>query len=160
MAQATPTDASLIAELQAETEALQQFKDLLQTEQKALVAGDVAQLTALSQTKLEQVSRLNQLAANRLQRAAECGLNADRTSMEKWATKNGPTAMAAWRDVLAMAEEARRINELNGTLIQTHLQHNHQALSTLLAAASQANLYGPDGQNTPNASSRGIIGKA
>ena len=160
MAQAIPTDASLIAELKSETEALQQFKALLQTEQQALVAGDVAQLTSLSQTKLEQVIHLNQLAAKRLQRAAERGLNADRTSMEKWAVENGPAAMNAWRDVLAMAEEARRLNELNGTLIQTHLRHNHQALSVLLSAINQANLYGPDGQNTPTASSRGIIGKA
>lgn len=164
MAASRPADALLIAELQAEEKALQEFKALLATEQKAIIEGDAEGLLTLSQSKLELVERLNRHAAERLRHIVALGLNANRSSMQEWAVKTGQTALAAWDATLAAARDAQQTNQINGALIQTHLQHNQQALSALLAAANQANLYGPDGQpkNTPTGSNgpRGIIGKA
>jgi len=154
----------LIAALRAEEVALQEFKTLLASEQNAIIAGDIESLNAISQSKLELVERLNRLSAERMQGIAALGLSADRTSMEGWAEKAGSEALTAWHEMLDAAQAAHQANKINGTLIQTHLQHNQQTLSALLAAANQASLYGPNGQatNPPVGSSgaRGIIGKA
>lgn len=163
MAPSASVDTLLLAGLQAETRALQEFKATLQAEQNALIGGDVAALTALSPSKLQQVENLNRLAAERLEHIAALGLSADRKGMEQWAAAAGTAADAAWRAMLAAAGAAHQANQMNGTLIQTRLQHNQQALTVLLAAANKANLYGPDGQPqgaAPGGQSRGIIGKA
>lgn len=164
MAQSDSIATLLLAGLQAEEQAFHDFRTTLQAEQQALIAGDIAALTAISTSKLKQVEHLNRLAAQRLERIVTLGLTADRNGMEKWAAQAGTAATEAWRSMLATASEAHQANQINGTLIQNHLQHNQQAMSALLAASNQANLYGPDGQpkNTPpgGGSSRGIIGKA
>lgn len=154
----------LLAGLQAEEQAFRDFSDTLQAEQQALIAGDIAALTEISASKLKQVEHLNRLATQRLERIVTLGLSADRDGMEQWAAHTGTAAVAAWHSMLAVAGQAHRANQINGTLIQNRLQTNKQMMSSLLAASSQANLYGPDGQpqNTSagGGSSRGIIGKA
>jgi flagellar biosynthesis protein FlgN len=47
---------------------------------------------------------------------------------------------------MELARRAHSLNQENGALIRTRMQHNQQALSVLLAAPDQAGLYGPDGQ--------------
>jgi len=164
LAQTDSVDNLVLAGLRAELKALQEFKATLQAEQKALVDGDVATLTALSQSKLEQIDHLNHLATERLDRIASLGFAANRQGMNKWAEHMGTTALETWRSVLEITSEARKANQINGTLIQTRLQHNQQALAALLAASNRASLYGPDGQpeGAPQGSgtARSIIGKA
>jgi flagellar biosynthesis/type III secretory pathway chaperone len=55
-----------------------------------------------------------------------------------------------------MAEKARALNQTNGKLIATRLASNQQALATLMAAANQAALYGPDGQARPLGGGRSL----
>jgi flagellar biosynthesis/type III secretory pathway chaperone len=163
LAQSDSIATLLLAGLQAEEQAFHDFRTTLQAEQQALIAGDIAALTAISTSKLKQVEHLNRLAAQRLERIVTLGLTADRNGMEKWAAQTGTAAVEAWHSMLAVAGEAHQANQINGTLIQNRLQTNQQMMSALLAASNQANLYGPDGQpkNTPpGGSSRGIIGKA
>jgi len=164
LAQTDSVDNLVLAGLRAELKALQEFKATLQAEQKALVGGDIATLTALSQSKLEQIDRLNHLATERLDRIASLDFAANRQGMNKWAEHMGTAALGTWRSVLEITSEAHQANQINGTLIQTRLQHNQQALAALLAASNRASLYGPDGQpeGAPQGSgtARSIIGKA
>jgi flagella synthesis protein FlgN len=61
-----------------------------------------------------------------------------------------------WDAVVALAGEAKERNRINGQLITERLQNNQQALTTLLAAAEHPQIYGPDGQSRPTASSRNL----
>ncbi|OGV73801.1 MAG: hypothetical protein A3B82_02920 [Methylophilales bacterium RIFCSPHIGHO2_02_FULL_57_10] len=164
MAQTESVDNLVLVGLRAELKALQEFKATLQAEQKALVAGDVATLTALSQSKLDQIDHLNRLATKRLDHIASLGFTANRHGMDEWAEHMGTAALDVWRSLLKITSEAHQANQVNGTLIQTHLQHNQQALAVLLAATNRASLYGSDGQpeGAPQGggAARGIIGKA
>ena len=67
--------------------------------------------------------------------------------MTKWLRGGGnPHIAELWRQLLALAEKARELNQLNGNMIDTRLRNNQQALAILQAAANQSALYGPDGQ--------------
>jgi flagella synthesis protein FlgN len=154
----------LIATLRSEAEALQSFKSLLDAEQKSILAGEIASLEDIAQSKLQLVEQLNRFSAERQHLIISLGIGSDRASLQQWADNAGSSAREAWITLLKAAEEAQQANSFNGALIQTHLQHNQQALAALLAAANQASLYGPDGQKTttanPASSGRSIIGKA
>lgn len=78
--------------------------------------------------------------------------------MESWIERHaGPgNAKRDWQTLLSLAEKASALNRTNGKLIATRLAHNQQALSTLLAAANQAALYGPDGQARPVGGGRSL----
>lgn len=156
----SPADNTALAALQAEQHAFREFSATLKAEQKALIADDIAGLTSLSALKQKQVEQLNELAAERLERIAALGFSGDRAGMEQWAQYNGSAALEAWHALLAVAELAHHANQVNGSLIQSRMQHNKQMLSALLAASSHTSLYGPDGQRANSAGTGGIIGKA
>lgn len=156
-----PVLSVLITEIQV----LQKFKSTLQTEQQSLVDGNVNALTELSQSKIDQVERLNKLAALRLQKLSSQGFSPDRNGMDLWAIRTGNAATQAWQSMLSVASEARQVNKINGDLIQSRLHTNRQALSALLSIADRASLYGPDGQRhgafqAGSGAGSGIIGKA
>jgi flagellar biosynthesis/type III secretory pathway chaperone len=163
MSEPDSANTRLIALLRTEARAFEAFASTLQAEQESLVKNDIETLTALAQTKQQQIDRLNQLADQRLQAIAQLGHPRNRAGMEAWALQAGRDAVEAWQAVLQSAAEVHRINRINGDLIDTHLQRNRQALHAVLRASGHASLYGPDGQ--PDAipgggTSRGIIGKA
>ena len=142
---------SFIAGLRAEFQAFQAFSDLLESEQAALVQGDIEALVGIAQRKAEQVSALAQLAEarNRYLRAST-GMT-DQLGIAAWQEKFDPQkrsgAVRVWEDLLDLARSAKRLNEQNGALINLNLQHNQQALAVLRGAANQTlDLYGPDGQ--------------
>ena len=163
MAQADSSlEGKILAGLLDETQAFRNFSDTLQTEQTTLIDGDIAALTALSTEKQNQVALLNRMADERLKRINALGFGSDVNGMESWIAQSTTAIQDAWRTLLEVAAAARQLNQANGALIQTRMQHNQQALGALLAAANQSKLYGPDGQAHPPASggTRGIIGKA
>lgn len=134
---------------------LRGFLVLLEREQQALVAGDVDRLLPLADEKNDAFGRLARLGAARAGKLAEAGLGADRQGMEAWLARQ-PEARPAWEALLALAGRASDLNRSNGQLIATRLAHNQQALSTLLAAANQGELYGPDGQARPVGGGRSL----
>lgn len=132
--------ASLLAE---ESDVLRRFLTLLEREQALLAAGDVDALAALAPEKsafAEQLAHLAQRRESQLA-AAKC------PRMGDWLARPGNGGLAAaWQQLLGLAAQAKALNETNGSLIALRLQHNQQALATLLAATNQAMTYGPDGQ--------------
>lgn len=146
--------------LHQEQAALDRFIDLLKQEQAALVSADVEALIGLSDHKLKLADQLNTLARARITMLASAGFAADAAGVAGWLATQPQTVAHAWHQLLASAQDAQRLNQTNGKLIQTHLQHNQQALTALLSAANRADVYGPDGQSRSGAApSQRSIGK-
>ncbi len=137
-----------IAELLSqELQSLQAFVGLLHKEQTLLVSGVSEGLTSLAAEKSRTAIALGRLSTARDQGLARIHLPTGRAGMDAWAISNAGVAnQRDWDQLLALAAEAKALNEANGKLIALHLQHNQQALSVLLAAADQTATYGPDGQ--------------
>lgn len=151
----SPSLQNLIAE---EVAQLRNFLVLLEQEQQALATGDVERLLPLAGDKNKLFGRLAQLGEARGKALAAFGFAADRQGMEGWLGRQTDAGGAGrtWQELLTLAEKARALNQINGKLIATRLADNQQALSTLMAAANQAALYGPDGQTRPVGSGRSL----
>jgi flagella synthesis protein FlgN len=154
----TPTPSALQNLLSEEAGQLRGFLVLLEKEQQALAEGDVDRLVPLAAEKTEAFGRLSRLGEARGQALAAAGLTADRQGMEAWLRQHTEFQQArkTWQALLALAEKASALNQTNGKLIATRLAHNQQALATLMAAANQAALYGPDGQARPLGGGRSL----
>lgn len=140
-----------------ELDALRAFVALLKLEQESLVAGQVDALLGLIEQKSALATRLSDCSAQREAALAQLALPPGRAGMEAW-FETAPAAAESrqrWSDLLPLAAAARELNELNGKLIGTRLQHNQQALTALLGAAEQAMTYGPDGHTQLGGSSGG-----
>lgn len=161
--QSSSTNALLTEALTEEVDGFNKFKALLLTEQDALIRGDVAALSEITETKDIYAQKLNELAANRTQLVNSLGFSDTREGMAQWVNQSSVQMVNLWNALLKLAKEIQRMNEVNGKLINTRLQYTQQSLSALLTAVNQANLYGPTGQPNaapPSGNVRGIIGKA
>jgi flagella synthesis protein FlgN len=143
-------DAPLLRAVTAEMDVVQSFVDLLGVEQAALASGDTDQLPALIEKKNHFASQLGILATERNSILAAQGYAADRAGIEAWCEKHPrQTAVAeAWKKTIALASEARELNNINGKLITLRMQHNAKALEALRGGSNSLDLYGPDGQAT------------
>lgn len=144
--------AELARSLDAELAGFRDFVQALRTEQEALVQGDVDGLIELARLKSEKVVLLSQLAERRNRFIASQGADPRHGGMTNWlqrqkAGQTAPHLAQTWTQLLEQAEIARQLNQVNGTMIESRLRNNQQALAVLQAAANQSlNLYGPDGQ--------------
>ena len=138
-----------IAELIAiELDVLRQFVDVLQREQAALTDGQTDSLMALAEEKVRYAEHLAALNKRRDEKLRAAGLSNGGAGMKAWRAIGNISAKTQneLANVIELAKEARRLNELNGQLVSDRMQHNQQALNVLLSAAKQSTLYGPDGQ--------------
>lgn len=141
---ATVISGGLLAELEAETSLVNRFIALLKTEQRALKEGFVESLKQFAQEKSNLVTDLRRRQSKRELEAS----TAEGAGIEAWiARQGGVPATRRWLELLDQAREARRLNHINGILIDTLMRNNRQALNILQGAARRATLYGPDGLN-------------
>ena len=139
--------AEITSRLHTERDAWRAFVTLLETEQQALLGGQIEQLLTLAGSKTQAVHELNKLADTR-------SVESEPSGMETWlqtrAADRGQGTEGrgqVWRDIRQLSTHAQQLNRTNGELIQSKLRHNQQALTVLhLAARSASGLYGPDGQ--------------
>lgn len=144
---APPSD--LAKNLEAELRAYQDFIQVLQTEQDALVQGNIDPLLELARIKSGKVVVLSQLAESRARFLGAQGCAQEQDGMTRWLQQHdnkNPQIAELWRQLLTLAENAQQLNQINGGMIDTRLRNNQQALAILQAAANQGALYGPDGQ--------------
>ena len=113
---------------------------LLHDETRALCAGDVGVLERQAGEKLAQVRSLERLFAER-----------QRLVGRRSSGSTSPNA-AALRLLHERAAEAKRLNALNGRLIDRHQQYASRSLAALRNAAGFPSLYGADGQSSQLAS--------
>lgn len=137
------------------------FVELLKKEQAMLVEGNVDGLLPLVDQKSAFTARLGELGDARESIINEAGAGSGRSGMETFLSRQPAdrALRSRWEALLAVASEAQALNQTNGKLIRLHLQHNQQAMNTLLAAANQATTYGPDGHQRPAGSGR-FLGSA
>ena len=147
--------------LAAELLKLQEFRTLLAREQTLLQSGDAEGLLGLTENKSALATRLGELLGEREQVLTSAGFKAGREGMEAWLASQPAKAAARveWQQLLRLAEEARREHDINGKLIAIHLQHNQQALATLMSAGGRPLTYGPDGQQRVGGGGR-VLGSA
>lgn len=139
--------AALQQTVAAEAQTVAQFVDLLKLEQASLSSGNTDELPAYAEQKMGFAARLNALAAQRNAALAALGFTADRAGVDAWCAQHPGDAATAWAAVLSLAADARRLNRLNGDLIQIRLRYNAKALEALRGGSDSLNLYGPDGQS-------------
>lgn len=146
----TPERAAFLADLQAEVAAFEALCRVLDSEQACLLRSDADALLALTELKSREVDRLAALADARTRYLRSQQLPADHSGMARLLQSEqgsaAPELARTWGRLVALAEQARALNETNGGLIATRLNHNRAALDALLSAARALNTYGPDGQ--------------
>lgn len=141
--------AGFAENLAAETEALQRFVQILQSEQEALTQGDIDKLVEYARLKSEQVVRLSQLGANRQRILKQYGLGSAQNDISQVIRREDPDGRRCleqhWDNLLDLAKHAQDTNRLNGAMIESQLKRNQQALAILQESAKQTSLYGKDG---------------
>ena len=134
--------------------ALSRLQELLQSEQTALKDGAVDALPDLINDKARIISEITILADSRHSALTAVGREASETSMQEWIAAAGNDAeKQQWSQLLALADEVKELNRLNGVLINKHTQTNQQMMS-LFSGMVGNNFYGPDGQSSIKANAR------
>ncbi len=156
---ATQADLHRIAILiDGERALMRRILDILEQEEKLLIAGESDALLALVREKSEVYQLLQRQHDGRAMLLGRLRLpNSDASVRTLCASM--PDTLARWDEVLAFAREARERNDINGKLITERMHHNQAALSVLLTAADQPQLYGADGAARPTGGGR-ILGSA
>ncbi len=135
-----PAVAEITSHLHTERDALRAFVTLLETEQQALLGGQIEELLILAGDKTRAVHELNKLTDTR-------SVGIERGGMEAWLQTHAAGSLPLWHDIRQLSAHAQQMNRINGELIQSKLRHNQQALTVLhLVARSASGLYGSDGQ--------------
>jgi flagella synthesis protein FlgN len=152
--------AAFVAALDAELAGYGELCQLLRAEQTSLERGDIDQLQQITDLKVQQVERLAALGATRAGYLRDLQLSANPDGMQAWLRTHAGAQRSAlsrtWQRLLEAASEARTLNDLNGGLVATRLNHSQAALAALHAAGRQHLVYGPDGQNEFRASNRDL----
>jgi flagella synthesis protein FlgN len=147
MASATLDPATLIDALRVETAGYRALITVLEAEREALRAADPDQLSTLTAAKLDHVSALHGLASARVTRLAEAGWSDMNTAIEALAkAPDGEVVGREWASLVALAANARTLNDVNGRLIANQRRHFDSALQALLQAAGVPPVYGADGR--------------
>lgn len=117
----------------------------LNEEQVALKTGNTDPLEKITPTKNRHLESLARLGQQRNQLLRSGRFAEDREGLSGWAKANGKEALVD--NFLALADEARELNRLNGQLIALRLNSTQSALAALTPhRASEHGLYGPKGQ--------------
>ena len=154
-------ESRLLGLVEQELEQVERFLLVLKKEQDALRVGDIEPVSDINQEKTSLADSLARLGEARRVLLAQVGAEGDRKGTSQWIDEFAPATPLAytWSRLLAVANEARQVNSLNGQLISMRLAHASQALEVLTHSAQRPTLYGPDGQ-TSSQSGRRIIDAA
>lgn len=154
---ARPGD-EIAAFLAEEAKELAGFVELLRQEQALLESGNIDPLPALAVQKAMVADQLTATSARREQALIEGGFSSGRDAVVRWLAADAGKDQARdnWHRLLDLLATARTLNETNGKLIAVRMQHNQQALATLMSAADRLATYGPDGQQKTTGSGRSL----
>lgn len=153
-----PDQQRLALLIEAEAIQLGEFLHLLEREEELLVAGHTDALLGLAADKNERYRQLQRLNEERTRLLLRSGHGVSDSAIRKICA-GLPRVLARWDEVLVSARQASARNALNGQLILERMAGNQAALTVLLAAADQPQLYDAAGQARPRGSGR-ILGSA
>ncbi|WP_293779196.1 flagella synthesis protein FlgN [uncultured Oxalicibacterium sp.] len=148
------------ATLKTEQEALLALTGLLEQEQQLLIAANIERIATLTEPKAQAAVRMAELATERYEALTAAGYEGSEAGMKTWLSSQAatPAHNKDWNDLLTMAETAKELNRVNGTLINKQLARNQHALDVLQHGTEHGNpVYGPSGQKTSKSIGRHII---
>ncbi|CAM5190691.1 Flagella synthesis protein FlgN OS=Castellaniella defragrans OX=75697 GN=HNR28_000428 PE=3 SV=1 [Castellaniella defragrans] len=136
---------TLLRCMDAQSALLDDFIQTLQAEGQLLLEtpSDEA-LGTLTSRKNDYARRLSELDQARSQQLAELGYTDTRDSIEA-ACAAHPDLRAAFDALWQRAGQARTLNEQNGQVLHTFIEHNQRALTTLRTLMGE-NLYDARGR--------------
>lgn len=130
--------------LNQEAEAIGLFISALQGEQDALKTANIDALPAFGEQKGRTIALLRRLGQERNAFLRASKLGTDRDGLITWG-KTSADAEALVNRFLALAEEAKELNRLNGQLISLRLRNTQAALSALGSENDKKGLYRSNG---------------
>jgi flagellar biosynthesis protein FlgN len=136
--------STLIAE---ESSGLAELSGLLEHEHSLLAIGDVVSLEAAINERQRCVGRISRIDDERRAMCNALNLSLDATGLEKllrWCDPEG-TLAGRWAECTAAATRCRMLNDRNGALVSTQLQHVRARLGTLLQSTREALTYRRNG---------------
>lgn len=138
----------LLRILEREAALVTRFVGILAQEQEILIKGKPQELEPLSEAKTPLIDELMALAAQRDEALRAEGFPADAEGLRTWVTLQGNADLDSTYAALKQASgEAKRLNLLNASLVNSRLQITQQALSVLLPGENAAALYDTQGQS-------------
>jgi len=145
--------------LSEEHKAIRLLTELLQQEQEHLVEANIDGVAALTEPKAEAAARMTELAAWRYRALAAAGFEPQEAGMKAWIASPAAsqTASKSWNELIELAEVAKELNRVNGTLINKQIVRNQTILNVLQHGSQQSNVYGPNGQTSNKPSGRHIV---
>jgi len=156
----TSSDSNPADSLSEEHQAVRALTQLLQQEQKQLIAGDIEAIAALTEPKAKAAVRMAELASGRHKALAKAGFEEGESGMKAWLATPAASASAhkSWQELIALAEVGKELNRINGTLINKQMVRNQNVLNILQHGNVQSNaVYGPDGQTANKSVKRHIV---
>ena len=137
---------------------MRRIVDILEQEESLLIAGETDALLSLVKEKTEVYHLIQRHHDNRALLLARLGLQNNSGAIRQLCASM-PDTLARWDEVVELARQAQARNNINGQLITERMHNNQAALSVLLTAADQPQLYGADGSTRPTGGGR-ILGSA
>lgn len=136
--------------LQQDIQLLQQIQSLLLTEQQHLERGEAWALPELTESKQNLTAEMDRRYAQRGPQLRELGLPSTMVGMREWMYRKQSTSLKAdferhWNQFLTLINEIKQLNQMNGRLIEMHLQQIESRLKNLSKASAADQVYGADG---------------
>lgn len=149
--------------VQDELAAAQALLELLEGEYAALRARDAAEVRRLTVAKQSWTQRLHALSGQRAGWLRQQGFSPDAAGMAALlagldAGQREPLE-AAWTALLAVADQARRQNEINGAIIAVGRSQTERALAILHGGDGQDGLYDQSAQTAGRSGCRQTLAK-
>jgi flagellar biosynthesis/type III secretory pathway chaperone len=139
-----------------ESTGLVQLTGLLDHEHGLLAAGDVVSLGAAINERQRCVGRIARVDEERRALCRTLNFTLDAKGLEsllRWCDPAG-TLSARWSECAAAATRCRMLNDRNGAMVSTQLQHVRVRLGTLIQNGRETLTYRRDG-----AYSQGTVGR-
>ena len=151
-------DATGLAGLEAELAGFRDLLGVLRAEQDALRRADADALSPLVPCKLTLLAALERLARTRHDAMRTAGFPATRAGIDAWLAHmpQAATAKACFRELLALAWQARALNASSRRLAAAQCRHFERAGAALRRAAGQDDVYGADGRTQRHGAQRAL----
>lgn len=141
------SQAALIQTLSNETKAIAAFGRALADERDAIKRQDFQALSDLLGKKMELAQALTRATAAREAQMIALGLRIGEGGLLV-GRQVEPEVIEAWRKVVFFAHKAKDANDLNGAIVNAHLEFTQEAIQVLRQGGMGPNeMYGRDGKS-------------
>lgn len=153
----------LQALLRREVECAGQLINILRCEFKALKQGDSVNLQQIVAQKSQSISALTRLSSERQQWLTAAGYPTADSAIDEYiqqmdAARRMPIEELR-RSLRTLAQQAKRLNEINGGVVETSRRYLEHALAILQNRGAEVELYSPTAKTShgPRSHSLGTV---